>query len=177
MGDFCPYEANCMLWSLTSINRDYSPNTIALLGCIWSRRNMSCCLLAPEGSAFFRSSCFAAPRLLPCCPQLAEVKPCPKYPCTPSESNLGFIAAISFTCAVWGQDRKSRNCLSLAEVSKCLSQPGTRGTNFRAVSLHPWWKKPSREPRAEWLDNPHHYRPCCSKNSVPLLRCSYLNNF
>lgn len=129
-----------MLWCLTSINREYSPNTIALLGCICSRWNMSCRLLAPEGSAFFWSSCFAAPRLLPCCPQLAEVKPCPKYPCTPSESYLGFIAAISFTCAVRGQDRKSRNCPSLAAVSKCMSQPGTRGTNCRAVSLHPWWK-------------------------------------
>lgn len=93
-----------------------------------------CRVLAPEGSAFFWSSCFAAPRLLPCCSQLAEVKPCPKCPCIPSESNLGFIAAILFPSAIWGQGRRTRNCPSLGAVP-CACRSRVWGGPAAGLSL------------------------------------------
>lgn len=83
---------------------------------------------------------FTVPRLLPCCPQLVQVKPCLKCPCTPSESNLGCIAAILIPCVIWGLDRKTRNCLSLAAVPKGISQPGMMGTSCKTVPFHPWWE-------------------------------------
>lgn len=136
-------------------------------GCLWSRWNLLCCVLAPQESHFFWSVWFAAPRLLLCCPQLVQVKPYPKCPCTPSESNLGFTAAILFLCVIWGLDRKTRNCPSPAAVPKCTSQPGMRGTSCKAVTFHPWGEM-QLGAKDGVLGSTHQYWPCCSKKLCPV---------
>lgn len=121
------------------------------IGCLWLRWNLLCCVSAPEKSDFFWSIWFIAPRLLPCCPQLVQVKPCPKCPCTPSESNLGCIEAVLFPCVIWGLDSKIRNCPSLARaILKSMSQPGMREGRLQGCHFPSLVRKRSWESRTVW---------------------------